>query len=84
MWLAGKEAMDLFISVSGNKQFKPDSMTEASAGTGQDDKMAVYDGMITVEIPVLEPQVVAYEPVIPPGEEPQIEFISLPGQASNA
>lgn len=48
--------------------------SKPSTGIGAD--QSVYDGMSTVEIPVLEPQVVAYEP--PPQIDDDIEILNHP------
>ena len=85
MMLAGKEAMDvLFLNklkaLLARQGLEKDTECQAT----KQDQPAVYDGMATVEIPVFGPQIVAYEPVLPPGEDYSIELLDPPGRASNA
>lgn len=82
MMLAGKEAVELFFPNQNSS--RPGQLDAPTSSDSDQAKAAVYDGMATVEIPVMEPQVVAYEPVLPPGEDDQIEFIDPPGRVSNA
>ncbi len=82
MVLAGKEAVEMFFS--DQVTIRTGQADVATSGEAESSTMSVYDGMDTVEIPVMEPQVVAYEPVLPPGDDGQVEFIDPPGRASNA
>lgn len=56
----------------------------ADRGVEQEQGNAVFDGMITVEIPIQEPQEVAYEPVLPHGEDSDIEIVERPDRVSSA
>jgi len=85
MMLAGKEVMDvLFFDKTGAVFGKHHKMKQTANKDTNHDQAAVYDGMATVEIPVFEPQVVAYEPVLSPDEDYGIELLDSPGRASSA
>ena len=80
MALAGMEVIDrLFSNGAQGNLSKGQSILE----TNQEES-SLYDGMITVEIPVMEPQDVAYEPVLPPGDDNGIELVDPPRRLSNA
>lgn len=67
-WLFIDETRPLF-GKRGEQETAPGHITDAEWETPP-----MYDGMITVEIPVSDPQVIAYEP---PGQEDEEEIIVL-------
>lgn len=79
-YLAGRE---LFMTVIPNRHGVP-----VSAGQPEEEpeweNSQVYDGMITVEIPVYDNQVVAYDPVFETDFAEELEIIIPPSQASRA
>jgi len=74
--LALREVLDrLLFNETASLLAKKLTSKGAATSETENEQSAVYDGMITVEIPIHEPQVVAYEPVLPPGDEQGIEII---------
>ena len=76
MMMAGSEILSLLLE---NNNDMSDKIIPP-----EQEPTPVYDGMSTVEIPVMGPQVVAYEPVLPPGEEFEIELVMRPERVSRA
>ena len=72
VYLAGREMLT-FVTTVCSGQVHSHKAVEDSAESTVADPANVYDGMITVEIPVSSPQVVAYEP--PPNVDADIEII---------
>lgn len=76
--LAGKEAIELLI-IKANRSIR----TGGNLVDNEQKTDSVYDGMNTVEIPVYEPQVIAYESVLPNADE-HIEIIESTDRAFKA
>ena len=80
MLLAGYEVIEeVFINQSYWDLDKLVMIITQQSGVSMENENTVYDGMITVEIPVSEPQEVAYEPY--PQLDVEVEIISGAPQA---
>ena len=72
LYLASREVLARVTNLCAGQVHSHHRVEEPADAPGEVSD-TVYDGMITVEIPVLSPQVVAYEP--PPNVDTDIEII---------
>ena len=71
-YLAGREVLTLLSNLYFGLVRSHHQAVESADGTVEA-PAAIYDGMITVEIPISTPQIVAYE--LPPNADTEIEII---------
>lgn len=89
LFLAGKEAVEILLFNEtgfrfGKRGQAGDVRNRHAGGEADPQAASVYDGMITVEIPVSGHQVVAYEPPPQIAGDGEVEVISPPSSVSRA